>query len=110
MKKQAAKTSRPQGRMRVAAIQFESCPRDKEANFVVLEKFIRQAARRGVELIVFPECCLTGYWFIRNLTTSQLQELAEPIFTGPSSKRLLYLAKQYRMTIGAGLVEVAPRG
>src|SRR5689334_23754757 len=73
MKNRAA--SAPQPRMRVAAVQFESQPGDKEANFRVMEKFIRQAARRGVELIVFPECCLTGYWFLRNLNPTQLGAL-----------------------------------
>ena len=54
----------------MAAVQFESQPDDKEANFEIIERFVAQAARRGVELIVFPECCLTGYWFIRNLPAS----------------------------------------
>ncbi len=27
----------------------------------------REAAARGVALALFPECCLTGYWFLRQL-------------------------------------------
>lgn len=84
---------------------MESAAGDKEANFAKIEAFARQAAERGVKLLVFPECCITGYWFIRNLTPKQLAELAEPIPNGPSTKRLVALAKKYKLTIGAGLVE-----
>src|SRR5437867_3670286 len=92
--------SRHQARtLRVAAVQMESAAGDKEANFATLEKFVKQAAARGVKLVVFPECCLTGYWFIRNLTPAQLAALAEPFPNGPSTKRLIKLAKQYRLTI-----------
>lgn len=96
--------------LRVATVQFESKPGDKPANFQILEKFVAQAARRGVKVIVFPECCLTGYWFIRNLSRSQLAGLSEPIPAGPSTQRLIALAKHHGMTIGAGLVEQGQRG
>ncbi len=94
----------------MASVQFESQPGDKEANFKIIERFVALAARRGIELIVFPECCLTGYWFIRNLTRDQLGALAEPIFTGPSSRRLIDLAQRHHITIGAGLIEQGRRG
>ncbi|HVN78149.1 MAG TPA: nitrilase family protein [Terriglobia bacterium] len=91
--------------IRVAAVQMESLPGDKAANFAVLGEYIKKAAKQSVELLIFPECCITGYWFIRNLTPAQLNELAEPIFEGPSTKRLINLAIEYQMTIGAGFVE-----
>jgi len=96
--------------LRVAAVQFESLPGDKEANFRKIETFVEQAARQNVRLIVFPECCLTGYWFIRNLSAQDLGQMAEPIFEGPSSRRLIELAKRFGMTIGAGLVEAGSPG
>ena len=65
--------------LRVASVQFESAPGDKDANFRKIESFVAQAAAQGVRLIVFPECCITGYWFIRNLSVKQLAALAEPI-------------------------------
>ncbi len=91
--------------LRVASVQFESAPRDKEANFRKIESFVEQAAKDGVRLLVLPECCVTGYWFIRNLSIDQLAELAEPIPDGPSTQRLVELARRYGLTIGAGLVE-----
>lgn len=96
--------------LRVASVQFESAPGDKAANFRKVEDFVERAARQNVRLIVFPECCLTGYWFIRNLTVEALAQMAEPIFDGPSSRRLVDLAKRFGMTIGAGLVEAGPPG
>ena len=58
----------------------------------------------------FPECCLTGYWFLRKLTVPQLQALAEPVPDGPSCRRLLELAMRLGITVGAGLVESAGDG
>jgi predicted amidohydrolase len=93
--------------LRAAAVQFESAPGDKPANFAIVERFLEQAAQRQVQLVVFPECCLTGYWFIRHLSPAQLDALAEPVPSGPSTQRLKALAEKYQITIGAGLVESA---
>jgi predicted amidohydrolase len=96
--------------LRVAAVQMESLAGDKEANFAKIEAFLEQAASQSVQLIEFPECCITGYWFIRNLTPEQLAALAEPVPDGPSTRRLLRLAKHYQMPIGSGLVEAGEKG
>jgi predicted amidohydrolase len=96
--------------LRVAAVQMESRAGDKEANFAKIEAFVAQAAQQGVKLVVFPECCITGYWFIRNLSPQQLEDLAEPIPGGKSSQRLAELAKKYDVSIGAGLVEINQTG
>jgi predicted amidohydrolase len=96
--------------LRVASVQFESAPGDKEANFRKIETFVERAAQQNVRMIIFPECCITGYWFIRNLSVKALAEMAEPIFDGPSSRRLIELAQKFGMTIGAGLVEADPAG
>src|SRR6266850_4120155 len=91
--------------LRVASVQFESKPADKEANFQKVERFTEQAVAQDVRLIVFPECCVTGYWFIRNLSVAELAALAEPIPGGPSTRRLIALARKHGISVGAGLVE-----
>jgi predicted amidohydrolase len=89
---------------------MESQAGNKDANFAKIEAFVEQAAAQAANFVVFPECCITGYWFIRNLTPSQLEDLAEPVPEGASSKRLATLAAKYHVTIGAGLVEAGETG
>jgi predicted amidohydrolase len=96
--------------IRVAAVQMESAPLDKVANFEKVERFVRAAADRAVQAIAFPECCLTGYWHLRRRTEDELRALAEPALDGPSARRLRELAGDCRMLVGAGLVEAAPDG
>ena len=96
--------------IRVASVQFEHVPSDKQANLAKIEHFVRKAAGLGVELIVFPEACITGYLFLRKLSRQELEALAEPVFVGPSSQALMALSKQHKITIGAGLVEIADNG
>jgi len=99
--------------IRVASVQFEHAAGDKAANLARIADFVRQAAKSrhaGIELIVFPECCITGYLFLRKLSREQMTTLAEPVPEGPSSQALMALAKEYNMTVGAGLVEKAEDG
>ena len=96
--------------LRVASVQMESKPGDKEFNFEKIESFLEKASKDNVKMIVFPECCITGYWFIRNLKPIELAQLAEPIFDGESSQRLKALSEKYGITIGAGLIEAAGDG
>jgi predicted amidohydrolase len=96
--------------IRVAAVQVEHAAGDKQANLGKIRQFVEQAARQRVQLIVFPECCITGYWFLRHLSREELTKLAEPVFDGPASRTLRGLAKEFQMTVGAGLVEIADDG
>ncbi|KPK37464.1 MAG: acyltransferase [Phycisphaerae bacterium SG8_4] len=96
--------------IRVASVQFEHAAGDKQANLAKIESYVAEAAGQGVELIVFPECCITGYLFMRQLTKEQLEAMAEPVFYGPSSQTLTALATEHNVTIGAGLVEMADDG
>ena len=97
-------------RLRVASVQMEHTDGDKQANFARIERLVAEAAAQNAQLVVFPECCVTGYWFIRNLSTQQLAKLAEPIPDGPSTLRLCDLARRHCITIGAGWIESAGNG
>ena len=96
--------------IRAAAVQFEHAPGDKAANLSKIDRFLERAASAGVQLIVFPECCLTGYWFLRRLDREQLLRLAEPVFSGSSTVSLIERARRYQMVVGAGLVELEGPG
>lgn len=102
--------STSQSPLRVASIQMESQPGDRAANFHKVETYAAEAAARGARLALFPECCLTGYWFLRKLTHEQLAALAEPVPDGPSTRRLIELSRRMGISVGAGLVEAANDG
>jgi len=92
-------------KIRVASVQMEHAAGDKEANLTKVRRFAVEASEKGVEIIAFPECCITGYWFLRKLSREQIATLAEPVPKGPSTRELVALARDRKMTIGAGLVE-----
>jgi predicted amidohydrolase len=91
--------------VRAATVQFEHADGDKDANMKKINSFLDKAVDRKVQLLVFPECCITGYWFLRKLSKKELLELAEPVFQGPSTQALKRAAKESGIVIGAGLVE-----
>ena len=93
--------------IRVATVQFQHRAGDKAYNLSRVRQFVQEAARAGVELIVFPEMCITGYWHVRNLTSAGFRALAESVPDGPSSAELRRLSREHGMTIGAGLLELA---
>lgn len=96
--------------LRAAAVQFNHAPGDKEANWQTVHDFATRAAEQQVDLLSFPEMCLTGYWHLRNSDRGTLEALAEPIPEGPSSQRLIELAQTHEFTVGAGLIEAADDG
>lgn len=96
--------------LRVAATQFQHLPGDKQANLDIMHAMAKRAAADGVQLIAFPECCISGYWHLRKLSREAFFALAEPAFIGPSSLRLMAIAKECQITVGGGLVELGDDG
>ncbi|MCU0960590.1 MAG: nitrilase family protein [Pirellulaceae bacterium] len=91
--------------LRAGAVQFQHAPGNKAANLAVMQAFVEEAARREVQLLLFPECCICGYWHLRRLDRAAMLELAEPVPDGPSVRQLCAWSAAHGMTIGAGLVE-----
>jgi predicted amidohydrolase len=54
------------------------------------------------DLLVLPELCASGYQFV---SMEEVRTLAEPVPAGPTTTRLLDLAKRQRLVIVAGLPE-----
>lgn len=71
-----------------------------------IRAFVAEAARGGVQVLAFPEMCITGYWHVVKMGRSEIAALAERVPDGPSTQALVELAKQYGVVIGAGLIEV----
>ena len=96
--------------IRAATVQFNHRPGDKQYNLEVVRGFVSRAEKEGVELLVFPEMCLTGYWHVRNLSKVEIEQLAEPIPNGEMTQALLSMATASGISIGAGLIEKGEDG
>lgn len=89
----------------IAAAQFEARDGDKPYNLSRIESLARQAVERGARIVSFHECCISGYTFLQTLSRDQLCALAEPVPDGPSTQRLIEIAKELGIGLLAGLVE-----
>jgi len=97
-------------KIKAASVQFNHRPGDKEANTAIVRSFVQQAAEQQVQLIAFPEMCITGYWHLRDFDREQLEPLVEAVPNGPTTQELLKLSAEHKMTIGAGTIERANDG
>jgi predicted amidohydrolase len=91
--------------LRAAVAQFEHTSGAKEHNLETIAGLCARAAEAGAAIAVFPEMCITGYWFVRRLSRDAVYALAEPIPDGPSTRVLLELARRHGLIVGAGLIE-----
>jgi predicted amidohydrolase len=91
--------------IKIATAQFESRCNDKEYNLSIIDKLSKQAATEGAKMIAFHECSITGYTFARNLSRSQMLELAEIIPGGKSIDKLIQIAEKNNIAVLAGLFE-----
>ncbi len=91
--------------IKVATVQFNHAPGDKIYNMSRIRLFTERAAEESVDIVAFPEMCVTGYWHVRNFSREEILALAEPVPSGTSTRELLGLAMQYNMIVGAGLIE-----
>jgi predicted amidohydrolase len=91
--------------IKIATAQFENKSNNKNYNLSLIDKLSKQAATKGAKMIAFHECSITGYTFARNLSKSQMVELAELIPAGTSINELARIAEKNDIVILAGLFE-----
>jgi N-carbamoylputrescine amidase len=87
-------------RISVAAASVRNLIGQPEESVANMQKWIGIAADQGAELILFPELNISGY-----ITASAAHQFAEPV-PGPSTERVLSLAKQFNLVVGFGMIEV----
>lgn len=92
--------------IKIGAAQFEAHDANKTYNLKQIDKLTQQAVEKGAEIVSFHECCIPGYTFLQTLSRSKIVDLAEPIPDGPSTQRLIQIAREYNVPILAGLVEI----
>ena len=91
--------------IKAAAVQFNHKAGDIAYNLGRIKHFCQIAAAESVQLIIFPEMCITGYWHVRKLARAEIEKLAEQVPGGSSTQLLRKLAMQHEMLVGAGLIE-----
>ena len=69
-----------------------------------LDQVVDRLERADADLIVLPELCVSGYQFV---SQQEVSTLSEPVPSGPTTQRLIDLAKRRGMTIVVGLPERA---
>ncbi len=90
---------------RVAVFQMEIRPLEVNDNLARVVDGIARAAAEGAELVLFPECALTGYM----LTAEEAAAVAEPI-PGPRTDRLAQACRQANVLAVVGTIEKDERG
>lgn len=95
-------TAPAESQLRVACIQTHPVISETERNVARTIDFIGEAASAGAQLVVLPELCNTGYVFE---TRDEAFALAEPIGTGPTTRRWAEAAAKHRLTLVAGITE-----
>ena len=91
--------------LKISTAQFENKSGDKQFNLSVMEALSKNASAEGSDVIAFHECSVTGYTFARNLSKSQLLDVAELIPEGESTLKLQEIAGRYNIIVLAGLFE-----
>ena len=96
--------------IKTASVQFNHKPGRKQENLNIIRNFAKMAHEESVEILVFPEMCISGYWHVRNLDKPAILELAESIPGGDSVQEISSMSASTGMIIGAGLIEVTDDG
>jgi N-carbamoylputrescine amidase len=91
---------------KVGLIQMRCTPQPEE-NLARAQEMIREAAKKGANIVCLPELFLTQYFCQRE--DAALFDLAEPI-PGPTTNELLPLARELNIVLIASLFEKRARG
>lgn len=91
--------------IRVGTAQFEARDGDKAYNLDAITRLAARAKVDGAELVCFHECSIGGYTYLETLDREQLTAVAEAVPDGPSIERLVEIARDIGISIGAGLIE-----
>jgi len=92
-------------KLKIAVAQFEPKDGDKDYNLSVIEELTFKAKKSGAEVISFHEMSITAYTFCKNLSRVEIEDLAENIPDGNSTKKLISISKKHDIPILAGLIE-----
>lgn len=90
--------------MRVGFLQFDPIFGEVKSN---LDRISDRLSRETCDLMVLPELFASGYQFV---SETEVRALAEPVPDGPTTQRLVEIARERNMYLAAGLPERAADG
>jgi predicted amidohydrolase len=97
--------------VRVAGIVLKWIRGDKEANYRRVEPLIREAAKKGAQIVCTTECFLDGYAIAdKSIPLDDYRRLGEPIPGGAYFRRLAALAGELKVHHIAGMLEADGEG
>lgn len=90
----------------VAAVNFKVSAADKDSNLSRMCGFAEAAAKRGADLVLFPEMCLFGYDYYVDENISQKEKImsAETI-KGSSCRAIAEITEKYGIYVVFGMAE-----
>lgn len=90
----------------VAIVNFKVQSGDKAANLKKIGEFTEEAAKKGANLVLFPEMSLTGYdcYVDDSIKQENKFELAETI-PGPATDRISELTERHKIYVVFGMPE-----
>lgn len=95
----------------IATINFNATWGNKEENLNRIKGYAKTAAKRGADIIVFPEMALTGYDIDTEHTgKGRMQIVQAETIPGPSSNLLAKIAGEYGVYIIVGMPEKSDDG
>ncbi|MDP2998730.1 MAG: carbon-nitrogen hydrolase family protein [Bryobacterales bacterium] len=92
----------------LAGLSLMPEPWNKEANFAKLERYARQAAGRGAQVVITPEGFLEGYVGNEKHTPGLTRERYLPVgeaIDGPLMSRIRELARELKIYLAVGFAE-----
>ena len=92
--------------MNLAVVNFKVNAGDKEKNLKKIKEFAIAAAKRGADLVLFPELCLMGYDYYINDSIDLKEKIATAeTVQGNACTEIAEIAKKYEMYIVFGMGE-----
>lgn len=90
----------------VAVVNFRVDAANKESNLSRMCGFAEAAAKRGADLVLFPELCLYGYDYYVDETVPQREKIASAeTIKGPSCNALAEITRKYGIYVVFGMAE-----
>ncbi|MBQ4507017.1 MAG: carbon-nitrogen hydrolase family protein [Firmicutes bacterium] len=95
-------------KLNIGVVNMNSSWGDPAANISKMDGYIAEAAEKGVQFLLFPELCVTGYCDGKLPDGRRMHPALAEAFDGPTACHFAELAKKHGMYIIYGMPELIP--